>query len=196
VAKSTLAEANEQRDWRMWQDLAQTLIGKARPLYAGEELRVDLDHAVYALDSSTIELSLTLFRWADFRKTKSGIKLHTHIDLRGPIPSCVLIREARPHDVLWLDELRFEPGAFYLMDRGYMDFVRLNRIVQSGAFFVTRAKDNLRFTRHCSRPVQPDGEVRSDQIGRPTLPKARREFPAPLRRVRFFDREHDRHLIF
>jgi hypothetical protein len=196
VARSTLAEANEQRDWRLWQDLAQTLIGKARPLYAGEQLGVDLDQAIYALDSSTIDLSLTLFPWAEFRATKAGIKLHTQLDVRGPIPTCVLIREARPHDVLWLDELRFEPGAFYLMDRGYMDFLRLDRIVQAGAFFVTRAKDNLRFSRLYSRSVQPDGGVCSDQIGRPALPKARADFPSLLRRVRYFDEENHRHLIF
>ncbi|EIP96446.1 transposase family protein [Opitutaceae bacterium TAV1] len=196
VARSTLAEANEQRDWRMWQDLAQTLISKARPLYAGEDLGLDLDHAIYALDSSMIDLSLTLFPWADFRTTKAGIKMHTQIDLRGPIPTCVLIQPARPHDVLWLDELLFEPGAFYLMDRGYMDFARLNRIVQAGAFFVTRAKDNLRFSRLYSRSVDPDSGVCSDQIGRPTLPKARTGFPASLRRIRYFDKENNRHLIF
>jgi hypothetical protein len=196
VARSTLAEANEQRDWRMWQELAQTLGRKARPLYAGQELGIDLDNTVYALDSSTIDLSLTLFRWADFRSTKAGIKLHTQIDLRGPIPTCVLISPARPHDVPWLDELLFEPGAFYLMDRAYMDFVRLNRIVQSGAFFVTPAKDNLRFSRLHSRSVEPASDVRSDQIGRPTLPKARAEFPAPLRRIHYFDEKNNRHLIF
>jgi hypothetical protein len=196
VARSTLAEANERRDWRMWQDLAQTLMRKARPLYAGEDLGIGLDHALYVLDSTTIDLSLTLFPRADFREPKSGINMHTQIDLRGPIPTCALIQPARPHDVLWLDELRFEPGAFYLMDRGYMDFLRLYRIVQSGAFFVTRAKDNLRFSRLYSRSVVPDSGVCSDQIGRPTLPKARTDFPAPLRRVRYFDKETRHHLIF
>jgi hypothetical protein len=196
VARSTLAEANEQRDWRMWQELAQTLIRKARPLYAGQELGIDLDNTVYALDSSTIDLSLTLFPWADFRTTKAGIKMHTQIDLRGPIPTCVLISPARPHDVLWLDELLFEPGAFYLMDRGYMDFARLARIVQSGAFFVTRAKDNLRFSRLYSRSVEPASGVRSDQIGHPTLLKARADFPALLRRVHYYDEKTNHHLIF
>ena len=196
VARSTLAEANEQRDWRIWQDLAQTFIAKARPLYAGEDIGIDLDNAIYALDSSTIDLSLTLFGWADFRTTKAGIKMHTQIDLHGSIPTCVLIKEARPHDVLWLDELLFEPGAFYLMDRGYMDFARLNRIVQAGAFFVTRAKDNLRFSRRYSSSVQPGTGVCSDQVGRPTLTKPREDFPAPLRRIRYFDQEHKRYLIF
>ncbi len=125
VAKSTLADANEARDWRLWEDLAKGLIRKARLLYAEEDLGLELDNTVYALDSSTIDLSLTLFPWADFRKTKAGIKLHTQIDLRGPIPTCIHITAARGHDVLWLDELIFEPGAFYVMDREYMDFARL-----------------------------------------------------------------------
>jgi hypothetical protein len=196
VAKSTLADANEQRDWRLWQDLGQMLIRKARPLYAGEDLGVDLDNTVYALDSTTIDLSLTLFPWADFRKTKSGLKVHTQTDLRGSIPTCALIGPARPHDVLWLDELLFEPGAFYIMDRGYMDFLRLYRIVLAGAFFITRAKDNLRFSRLHSRPVEPGSGVRSDQVGRPALPKARADFPALLRRIRFFDEENNRYLVF
>ena len=148
VAKSTLADANEQRDWRLWEDLAKTLMRKARPLYAGEDLGLDIDNTVYTLDSTTIDLSLTLFPWADFRKTKSRIKMHTQIDLRGPIPTCIFITGARQHDVLWLDELVFEAGAFYVMDRGYMDFQRLHLIAQTGAFFVTRAKDNLQYARH------------------------------------------------
>lgn len=196
VAKSTLADANEQRDWRMWQDLGQMLIRKARPLYAQEDLGVGLDNTIYALDSTTIDLSLTLFRWAHFRTTKAGIKMHTQTDLRGPIPTCALIGPARPHDVLWLDELLFEPGAFYIMDRGYMDFLRLHRIVLAGAFFVTRAKDNLRFARLYSCSVEPGSAVCSDQIGRPALPGARADFPALLRRVRYFDEETKRHLVF
>jgi hypothetical protein len=196
LARSTLADANERRDWRMWQDLGHMLIRKARPLYAGEDLGIDLDNTVYALDSTTIELSLTLFPWADFRKTKSAIKMHTQTDLRGSIPTCALIGLARPHDVLWPDELLFEPGAFYIMDRGYMDFLRLYRIVQAGAFFVTRAKDNLRFSRLYSRWVEPGSGVCSDQVGRPALPKARIDFPVPLRRIRYFDKENNRHLIF
>ncbi len=128
-------------------------MGKARRLYAGEELGLELANTVYALDSTTIDLSLTLFPWADFRRTKAGIKLHTQLDLRGPIPTCLHITEARQHDVLWLDRLVFEPGAFYVMDRGYLDFQRLNRLARAGAFFVTRAKGNLRFSRQCSHPV-------------------------------------------
>jgi hypothetical protein len=125
VAKSTLADANEQRDWRLWEALAKSLLRQARALYADDDLGLELTHTLKALDSTTIDLSLTLFPWADFRRTKAGIKLHTQLDLRGPIPTCIYITGARQHDVLWLDELRFEPGAF----------------------FVTRAKDNLRFSR-------------------------------------------------
>lgn len=196
VAKSTLADANEQRDWRLWADLAKSLMRKARELYAGEDLGLELENTVYALDSTTIDLSLTLFPWADFRRTKAGIKLHTQIDLRGPIPTCIYITGARQHDVRWLDEFFFEPGAFYVMDRGYMDFKRLNRIAGAGAFFVTRAKDNLRFSRQRSLPVDYPTGVRSDQIGKPTLAKARDAFPALLRKVRYFDAETERGLIF
>ena len=196
VAKSTLADANEQRDWRLWEDLAKRLMRQARTLYAGDDLGLELAHTLYALDSSTIDLSLTLFPWADFRRTKAGIKLHTQLDLRGPIPTCLHITGARQHDVLWLDELIFEPGAFYVMDRGYMDFRRLNRIACAGAFFVTRAKDNLRFSRQHSRPVDYQTGLRSDQIGKPTLAKARAAFPGLLRKVRYCDAERKRDLVF
>jgi IS4 transposase len=196
VARSTLADANEKRDWRLWEDLARTLIRKARRLYAGENLGLDLENTLYALDSTTVDLSLTLFPWADFRRTKAGVKLHTQIDLRGPIPTCIHITEARMHDVRWLDALLFEPGAFYVMDRGYMDFRRLNTIAQAGAFFVTRAKDNLRFSRQRSRPVDYASGVRSDQVGKPTHAKARRDFPSLLRKVRYFDAETQRDLVF
>ena len=196
VARSTLAEANEQRDWRIWEALAQGLIRKARPLYAGEDLGLDLDNTVYALDSTTIDLSLTLFPWADFRSTKAGIKLHTQLDLRGPIPSCILVTAAREHDVGWLDGLLFEPGAFYVLDRGYMDFARLARIADAAASFVTRAKSNLRFSRQFSMPVDRSTGLRSDQVGRPTLPGARRDFPHMLRRVRYFDETSGRCFVF
>jgi len=196
VAKSTLAEANEQRDWRLWEDLAKHLMRKARTLYAGEDLGLELANTLYALDSTTIDLSLTLFPWADFRRTKAGIKMHTQVDLRGPIPTCIHITGARQHDVRWLDELTFEPGAFHVIDRGYMDFRRLYRIARAGAFFVTRAKDNLRFSRQRSLPVEAATGVRSDQIGKPTLAKARAAFPALLRKVRYFDPETQRHLVF
>lgn len=196
VAKSTLADANEQRDWRLWEDLAKSLMRKARGLYAGEDLGLDLDNTIYAFDSTTIDLSLTLFPWADFRQTKAGIKMHTQIDLRGPIPTCIHITGARQHDVGWLDSLLFEPGAFYLMDRGYMDFARLFLIANAGAFFVTRAKSKLKFTRHYSLPVDRFTGLRSDHVGKPSLAKSRNAFPALLRKVRYYDSETERELIF
>jgi hypothetical protein len=196
VAKSTLADANEQRDWRLWEDLAKGLMRKARVLYAGEDLGLELENTVYALDSTTIDLSLSLFPWADFRSTKAGIKMHTQLDLRGPIPTCIHITGARKADFHLLDNLLFEAGAFYVMDRGYMDFARLARIVLAGAFFVTRAKSNLRFTRHRSLSRDCWEGVLSDQVGSPSLPKAAADFPYPLRRVRYFDAESSKHLVF
>ena len=196
VAKSTLADANEQRDWRIWEDLAKILMRKARPLYVGEDLGLDLENTIYALDSTTIDLSLTLFPWADFRQTKAGIKLHTQIDLRGPIPTCICITSARQHDVGWLDSLIFEAGSFYLMDRGYMDFARLILIANAGAFFVTRAKSNLQFTRHYSKPVDRFTGLRSDHVGKPTLAKSRKAFSVLLRKIRYFDMETGKELIF
>lgn len=196
VAKSTLAEANENRDWRIWEDLAKSLIRKARPLYAGEDLGIELDNTIYALDSSTIDLSLTLFPWADFRQTKAGIKMHTQIDLRGPIPTCIHVTGARQHDVGWLDSLFFEAGAFYLMDRGYMDFVRLALVAHAGAFFVTRAKTNLQFTRHYSKQVDRLTGLRSDHVGKPTLEKSRKAFPMLLRRVKYVDLETGKEFVF
>ena len=196
VAKSTLADANEQRDWRLWEDLAKGLMRKARLLYAGEDLGLELENTVYALDSTTIDLSLSLFPWADFRSTKAGIKMHTQLDLRGPIPTCIHISTARKADVHWLDDLLFEAGAFYVMDRGYMDYARLAHIVQAGSFFVTRAKCHLRFTRHRSLSRDYLEGVLSDQVGCPSLPKAATDFPYPLRRVRYFDKETAKHLVF
>ena len=196
VAKSTLADANENRDWRIWEDLAKSLMRKARPLYAGEDLGLDLDNTIYALDSTTIDLTLTLFPWADFRQTKAGIKMHTQIDLRGPIPTCICITGARQHDVGWLDSVFFEAGAFYLMDRGYMDFVRLALIARAGAFFVTRAKTNLQFTRHYSLPVDRLTGLRSDHVGKPTLDKSRKAFPMLLRRVKYIDLETGKAFVF
>ena len=196
IARTTLADANEIRDWRLWRDLALGLIPKARRLYAGEDLGIELENTVYALDSTTIDLSLTLFGWADFRSTKAGIKMHTQLDLRGPIPTVIDITPARQHDVRWLDELIFGAGAFYIMDRAYVDFVRLAFVATAGAFFVTRAKDNLRFTRHVSRAVCYADGLRSDQIGKLTIRKSRSAFPWPLRKVRYFDEETLRELVF
>ena len=196
VAKSTLAEANENRDWRIWEDLAKSLIRKAKPLYAEEDLGIDLDNTIYALDSTTIDLSLTLFPWADFRQTKAGIKMHTQIDLRGPIPTCINITGTRQHDVGWLDSLFFEAGAFYLMDRGYMDFTRLALIAQAGAFFVTRAKTNLQFARHYSMPVNRLTGLRSDHVGKPSLQRSRKAFPVLLRRIKYVDLEIGKEFVF
>ena len=196
VARVTLAEANEQRDWRLWQDLATGLIKRARRLYAGEDLGLELDETIYALDSTTIDLSLQLFPWAEFRSTRAGVKLHTQLDLRGPIPVQIEVRAARSHDVLWLDTLIFEPGAFYFLDRAYMDFTRLAKIARAGAFFVTRAKDNLRFSRFGSNPKIFGSGVSSDQVGHPMLPKAREAFPWPLRRIRFVDPDTGKKLVF
>lgn len=196
VAKSTLADANEKRDWRLWQALAMGLIPKARKLYAGEDIGLDLESTVYALDSTTIDLSMTLFPWATFRSTKSGIKIHAQLDLRGPVPVCVFVSPASVHDVKWLDMLVFEAGATYIIDKGYIDFARLQRIAASGAFFVTRAKANLRFARQESRAIDKTTGLRSDQIGYLELPRARENFPSPLRRIRFFDATQKRFLVF
>lgn len=196
LAKSTLADANESRDWRIWEGVAKGLIRKARKLYANEELEVDLNHSIYALDSSTIDLSLTLFPWATFRETKAGIKLHTQIDLRGPIPTCIHITEARKHDVNWLDSLIFEPGAIYLIDRGYLDFGRLARIDQAGAFFVIRAKRNTVFNRQSSRPVETESGLRSDQTGLLGTPASREAYPWSIRRVRYRNPEDGKVYVY
>ncbi len=196
VARSTLAEANEARDWRIYADLAQKLIGKARGLYASEELGLELEETVYAFDSTTIDLCLNLFPWARFRKRKGAIKLHTLLDLRGPIPTVIEITEGRCHDVNLLDSLVIEPGAFYVMDRGYLDFARLYVVHQACAYFVIRAKKNLRFTRYTSRPRTDQLGVRSDHTGRLTLPKSRQDYPDRLRRVRFFDAPTGKSLVF
>ena len=196
LAKSTLADANESRDWRIWEGVAKSLIGKARVLYANEDLGVDLGHTVYALDSSTVDLSLTLFPWASFRETKSGIKLHTQIDLRGPIPTCIDISNARKHDVNWLDTLSFEPRAIYLADRGYLDFERLAIIQEAGAFFVIRAKSNTVFNRQYSHPVDKDTGLLSDQRGLLGKGSSRQAYPWMLRRVRYRDPEEGKVYVY
>jgi len=196
LAKSTLADANESRDWRIWEGVAKSLIRKARDLYADEDLDVDWDQNMYALDSTTVDLSLTLFPWAVFRETKSGIKLHTQIDLHGPIPTCVHITEARKHDVKWLDDLLFELGALYLIDRAYLDFSRLARIHQAGAFFVIRAKRNTVFNRLSSRPVDRSTGVLSDQVGYLGTTQSRTAYPWPLRRIRYRDPEEGKVYVY
>jgi len=185
VARSTLADANEARDWRIYAEFAQHLIRIARRLYIDEPFGVDLKETVYALDSTTIDLCLTLFPWAPFRSTKAAIKLHTLIDLRGNIPSFIHISDGKLHDVNVLDELLPEPGAFYVMDRGYLDFERLHKLHEAGAFFVTRAKSNLKATRRYSRPVDRSTGLICDQTITLTVFYSKTGYPEALRRIRF-----------
>jgi hypothetical protein len=196
VAHSTLADANSSRDWRIYHDLAQGLIARARRLYANESFGVELEQTVYALDSTTIDLCLNLFPWARFRSTKAAVKLHTLLDLRGPIPTMISISEGKKADVNILDELILEPGAFYVMDRGYVDFARLYHFVLAGAFFVTRAKAGLRVNRLESRPVKESTGVRSDQIVWLTLSKSIEHYPDRFRRVSYRDPETGKALVF
>jgi hypothetical protein len=196
IAHSTLADANSSRDWRIYHDLAQGLIARARRLYARESFGVELEQTVYALDSTTIDLCLSLFPWARFRSTKPAVKLHTLLDLRGPIPTMISISEGKKADVNILDELLLEPGAFYVMDRGYVDFARLYRFVLAGAFFVTRAKAGLKINRLESRPVDKTTGVRSDQIVWLALDKSIEHYPDRFRRVSYQDPETGKFLVF
>jgi hypothetical protein len=196
VARSTLADANETRDWRIYQDFAQALIRLARQVYAEDGFAVELKQTAYALDSTTIDLCLALFPWARFRKKKAAVKLHTLLDLRGNIPTFIHISDGKLHDVNVLDQMVFEAGSFYVMDRGYVDFDRLYTLHQALAFFVIRAKSNLQYRRVYSRPVDKSTGLRCDQtillIGLNTS----RDYPIQLRRVKFYDIEHDRLLVF
>jgi hypothetical protein len=187
VRRSTLADANEKRDWRIFADLAGVLIHTARGLYASDDFGVDLEQTVYALDSTTIDLCLELFPWAEFRRRKGAIKLHTLLDLRGSIPSFILISTGKMHDVHALDVLFFEPGAFYVFDRGYLDFARLYRIQQSAAFFVTRTKTNTQFRVAASHPVDKSTGLLSDQTIHLTGVHSQTDYPAPLRRITYRD---------
>jgi hypothetical protein len=196
VARSTLADANEQRDGRIYADLAQKLIRRARPLYAHENFGLELDETVYALDSTTIELCLNLFPWARFRQQKAGIKLHTLLDLHGSIPSFIRLTDAACHDVNALDTLPLEPGTFYVMDRGYVDFARLFRFTQAGAFFVARAKEGLKSWRHTPRSVEPNQGVRSDQLIRLSGPRTAQNYPALMRRVTYYDPDDFRLFVY
>jgi hypothetical protein len=189
VSRSTLADANEKRDWRIYADFAQVLISEARRLYVGEPLDVDLAEAVYAFDSTTINLCLSLFPWAHFRRTKGAIKLHTLLDLRGSIPSFIHITPGTVHDVSVLDELIPEPGALYVLDRSYVDFARLYRLHEAQAGFVIRARKNLRFRRRYSSPVDRSTGIICDQTVVLVTPKSLEAYPEPLRRVRFRDPE-------
>ena len=196
VSRSTLAHANEHRPWRMYADLAEHLIGKARRLYADDSFGVELAQTVYALDATTVDLCLSLFPWAHFRSTKAAIKINTLLDLRGAIPTAIHVTPGDVHEVNWLDEIIFELGAFYIMDRGYLDFARLYRIVQAGAFFVIRAKRGLKLARLYSRPIDFSTGVRCDQTVRPTGVDTRHEYPAKLRRIKFYDTANDRTFVF
>ncbi len=197
VKRSTLADANESRDWRIWSDLAAVLIRRARKLYASDSvLGLDLDNTVYALDSSTIDLCLSLFDWAPFRSTKAAIKLHTLLDLRGAIPAFIHISDGKLHDVNVLDMLVFEPGAFYVMDRGYVDFERLHALHQAGAFFVTRAKSPMDARRVYSAATDRSTGIISDQQVMLNGYYSAKKYPEHLRRVRFKDPESGKTLIF
>jgi len=196
VSRSTLADANEKRDWRIYADFAHVLIGMARELYVDEDFGLQITEAAYALDSTTIDLCLSLFPWASFRQHKGAIKLHTEMDLRGSIPCVIRITHGKVHDVTFLDQLILEPAAFYIMDRGYIDFARLYRFTQNMAFFVTRAKSNLDYIRRSSHSIDSGAGLRSDQTILLKGPKTSLLYPDPLRRISFFDIENHRRLIF
>jgi len=197
VSRNTLANANEVRDWRIYADFAQAIIGRARQLYADEDFGEELKHAtLYALDASTIDLCLSLFSWAHFRKTKAAIKLHTLMDLRGSIPAFIHVSDGKLHDVNVLDILVPEPGAFYVMDRGYLDFARLFRLHQAKAFFVTQAKSNFTYRRRYSHPVDKTTGLVCDQTVVLTTFYSSRDYPEPLRRIRYIDPETGDRLVF
>jgi hypothetical protein len=196
VRRSTLSDANEARDWRIYAEFAQRLIAQARRLYAGDSLDVELTSTVYALDSTTIDLCLSVFPWAHFRSTKAAVKLHTLLDLHGSIPSFIHISDGKLHDVHALDMLLPEPGAIYVMDRGYVDFARLHALHQAGAFFVTRAKSNLDAHRVYSAPVDRTAGVICDQTIALDGYLTRRDYPEHLRRIRFRDAETGKTLVF
>ena len=196
IARNTLANANAVRDWRIYADFAQHLIGIARRLYADDPLSLDLDDTVYALDSTTIDLCFSVFPWAPFRSTKAAVKLHTLLDLRGNIPSFIFISDGKMHDVNILDQLLPEAGAFYIVDRGYVDFQRLARLDDAGSFFITRAKSNLKARRRYSRPVDRSTGLVCDQTVFLTGFYSRQGFNRPLRRIKFNDPQTGKRLVF
>lgn len=196
VARNTLANANAVRDWRIYADFAQSLIGIARPLYVDEPFGVDLKESVYALDTTTIDLCLSVFPWAPFRSTKAAVKLHTLLDLRGNIPTFIHISDGKMHEVNVLDQLLPEPGAFYIMDRGFLDFERLYRFHAAGSFFVTRGKSNLKVQRRYSHPVDRAAGLICDQTVMLTGFYSHQGFVAPLRRIRFKDPKTAKTLTF
>ena len=196
VSRTTLAKANEQRDFRMYRDIALILIDTARQLYVHQPLAMNLKRAVYALDSTVVDLSLTLFPWAQHRQRKSAVKVHTQLDLRGNIPAFIRITGGQTHDVHFLDHVLFEAGAFYIMDKGYIDFQRLYHIHQQQSFFVTRAKNNMAYARQTSYPVDKRRGLRSDQTIRLTGPKSSAYYPERLRRIHYVDIERDKRFLF
>jgi hypothetical protein len=196
VSRSTLADANEKRDWRIYADLAQSLIVTARNLYGSDQFIEDLNETVYALDSTTIDLCLSMFPWANFRKTKAAVKLHTLLDLRGNIPTFIHISDGKLHDVNALDYLQLEAGAYYVMDRGYLDFSRLYSFTKMAAFFVTRSKSNTKFRRLYSHPVDRSTGLICDQTIVLTGTAAPKNYPEKLRRVKFKDPDTGKTLVF
>jgi hypothetical protein len=196
VSRSTLADANEAHDWRIYADFAQVLIDMARPMYASESLGFDLDNTVYALDSTTIDLCLSVFPWARFRARKGAIKLHTLLDVRGPIPTFIEVSDGKVHDVNILDSIVPEADSFYVMDRAYVDFARLHVFHRSGAFFVTRTKQGILMRRQYSATVDTAAGLRSDHTVVLTAAASRKKFPDPLRRIHYYDEKHQRHLKF
>jgi len=196
VSRSTLADANETHDWRIYADFAQALIHIARPMYASEPLGFDLDNTVYALDSTTIDLCLSVFPWARFRSRKGAIKMHTLLDLRGPIPTFIEVSDGKMADVKILDTIVPEPDSFYVIDRGYVDFERLHVFHAAGAFFVTRTKKGIKLRRRCSHAIDASTGVRSDQTVVLASATARKNYPDILRRIHYYDAEQDRHIRF
>jgi hypothetical protein len=196
VSRNTLAHANQVRDWRIYADFAHILIGQARILYANEDLGVEFKQTAYALDATTIDLCLSLFPWAQFRQRKGAIKLHTLMDLRGSIPTLIFVTHGKVHEVNLLDELLIEPGAIYIFDRGYLDFARLYKIHQAGAFFIIRAKSNFRFRRLYSQKADKAKGVQADQSIELHGFYARKDYPDRFRRIRYYDAERKKRLIF
>lgn len=197
VFRSTLAEANEHRDWRIYADFAQVLIARARHLYLDDnDFRMEIEGPVYALDTTTIDLCLSVFWWAPSRQSKAAIKLHTLLDLRGDIPTFIRITDGLTHEVNILDEIKFEPSAVYIMDKAFLDFTRLYRMDLAGAFFVTRAKSNTACKRIYSRPVDKETGLRCDQTVRLKVWQAKKDYPKSLRRVKYFDKEHNQTYVF
>ncbi len=196
VSRSTLADANETHDWRIYADFAQVLIHMVRPMYAGESLGYDLDNTVYALDSTTIDLCLSMFPWARFRHRKGAVKMHTLLDVRGSIPTFIEVSDGKVHAVNILDQIVPEAGSFYVMDRGYLDFERLHTFHTSGAFFVIRSKSGVVLKRRYSHAVDPSTGVRSDQTVVLASGASSKHYPDALRRIRYHDDEHDLTLVF